>query len=138
MESPTTGGADVMRNPRRYRDKAGTDLFAFRNRIRRREVLNLISDALIAEHARDPIGRRPDFHTKDLQEVLGYLRAFPSDGRYVACRLEEVDQWGIAVTRPGLVPERVSHVAFDTLDEARHAAFLLRVEQLELSVKEDR
>jgi hypothetical protein len=134
-ETPT---AQTVGDPHRYIDKDASHWYPFRDRIQKRAVQALINDELIAEHARDPIGRRPKFHSKPLQQVLGYFRSHPSDGRYAACRLGEGEKWGIAVTRPGLTPQRLPEADYATLDEARHAVFLHRVAQLKADLEENR
>ena len=126
-----------VRAPGRYIDKEAAHWYPLRDRMQRRAIGALLTDELVAEHARDPIGRRPNFHSKPLQQVLGYFRSHPSDGRYVACRLREDDRWGVAVTRPGRIPQQVPGLDFATLDEARHAAFLHRVAQLKADLKDD-
>ncbi|ODU07438.1 MAG: hypothetical protein ABS81_01440 [Pseudonocardia sp. SCN 72-86] len=125
-----TAPGQTVRDPRRYVDKEAAHWYPLRDRIQKEATQALITDELVAEHARDPLGRRPNFHSKALQQVLGYFRAHPSDGRYVACRLRADGRWGVAVTRPGLTPEQLADTDFATLDEARHAAFLHRVAQL--------
>ncbi len=130
--------AQKVCDPHRYIDKDAAHWYPFRDRIQKQAVRALITDELIAEHAHDPIGRRPNFHSKALQQVLGYFRSHPSDGRYVACRLGGDEVWGIAVTRPGLTPQTLPGARFATLDDARHGAFLHRVAQLEADLEEGR
>jgi hypothetical protein len=126
-----------VRAPGRYIDKEVAHWYPRRDRMQKHATLSLITDELVAEHARDPIGRRPNFHSKALQQVLGYFRAHPSDGRYVACRLREDDRWGVAATRPGRTPQQMQGLDFATLDEARHAAFLHRVAQLKADLEDE-
>jgi hypothetical protein len=133
-------GSEKVSAPGRYIDKEASHWYPMRDNMQKQAILALINDDLLAEHAQDPIGRRPNFHSKALQQVLGYFRAHPSDGRYVACQLRGDGRWGVAVTRPGRTPQQLAGLGFATLDEARHAAFLHRVKQLksDLEAEENR
>lgn len=136
MSEPTQPSATVC-EPERYRDKEVVDLYPFRDLIQRARVFSLATEELVAEHRANPLGIRPNFHSAALQEVLGYFRSHPSDGRYVACRTGRGPGWGIAVTREGRAPSILADREFETLDDARHAAFLIRVGQLRAEMGED-
>jgi branched-chain amino acid transport system permease protein len=101
---------------------------------RRRRVLALISDELIAEHARDPRGR----HSAELQEVLRFLRGSTLPRAYVVVAVEHWRDYRVGTLRPlPADPTRLSP-RFDGEDrflnelDAMHEVFLRRLRDLAL------
>jgi hypothetical protein len=92
-----------------------------------RRVRALIDDELIAEHGRAPRGP----HSDRLARVLRYFRSQPIPGKLIV--IEEIPwrRYGIGVLTG--VPGRAATPlvdAYETYDEALHAIFLRRVEEL--------
>jgi len=96
-------------------------------RIVRQNILPKISDELIKEHREDPFGD----HSTELHRILTFLRRQPAEGRLV-----------IVATPPGQFtlgrlsgvhgdrPELLEKERYSSWEEAEHAVFLKRIEQL--------
>lgn len=69
-----------LSDPRSIRDRQD-DWNEHFDRTRRREIIELITDEVIAEHAENPTGYR-NFHSPELQRVLNYMRVQPVLGKY--------------------------------------------------------
>lgn len=88
----------------------------------------LVTDHLIAEHRRDPLGH----HSDELARLLTYLRREPVGGRYVIVVVEPWREYRIGVLSEDRgTPARIfDEHAFATEEEAVHGIFLLRVRDL--------
>lgn len=91
----------------------------------RRQIDALITDELIDEHRRKPLGQ----HSDALERVLNYFRRPPHFGLYsrVACREYQVIALPVA---PGSAPEPVDEPVYYDKSEALHAVFLRHVDWL--------
>jgi branched-chain amino acid transport system permease protein len=95
----------------------------------RQALRPLITDELIAEHERDPLGD----HSDALKRVLNYFRrATPKDGKYLVVCTEPFRRWHIARLSGvrGRAPVSVDERNFESEREAMHAVFLRRVGDL--------
>ncbi|WP_251329430.1 hypothetical protein [Haloplanus pelagicus] len=96
-------------------------------RIAREDILPKLSEELIKEHREDPFGD----HSTELHRILTFLRRQPVEGRLV-----------IVATPPGQFtlgrlsgvrgdrPELLEEERYGSWEEAEHAVFLKRIEQL--------
>lgn len=98
--------------------------------VRMRHALRpLITDDLIAEHERDPLGD----HSDSLKRVLNYFRrGAPKDGKYLVVCTEPFRRWRIARLSGvrGRGPAFIDDRTFGSERAAMHAVFLKRVEDL--------
>lgn len=94
----------------------------------REEVLALVDDALVAEHAANPFGR----HSDALDRVLVHLRARAVAGKEVILQERPGGAYrlGRLGARRGDPPTPIDGPAYATVAEAEHAVFLLRLEEL--------
>ena len=94
----------------------------------RERIRALLTDALIEEHARRPIGQ----HSDTLERVLAYFRRQPAPGKYIAVATKPWEEYRIAQLSGvrGEPPRFVDDRTFPTEDAALHAVFLLRVQAL--------
>jgi branched-chain amino acid transport system permease protein len=100
-------------------------------RAARERVRELVTDALIAEHAARPLGP----HSDDLARVLTFLRGAPVEGKQVLMTIESDRAWQIGrITRADRArPLILEGDVYTSCDEALHAIFLDRVEALRRS-----
>jgi hypothetical protein len=93
---------------------------------------------LIAEHKKNPIGvpgragREAMGHSEDLARVLDKFRRHPMAGKYVIVTRRHFEEYHIGVCS-GVRGEPVGILegeAFSTQEEAEHAIFLRRIEEL--------
>jgi branched-chain amino acid transport system permease protein len=92
-----------------------------------RRVRGLIDDELIAEHRRAPRGP----HSDRLARVLRYFRSQPIPGKLIVIEETPWQRYGIGVLTG--VPGRAATPldgSYETYDDALHAIFLRRVEDL--------
>ncbi len=88
----------------------------------------LLTDELIAEHARDPLGQ----HSDALERVLNYLRRAPHQGKYAVLCTNPYREYRI-VALAGARGESARFLderKFPTENEALHAVFLERIKEL--------
>jgi branched-chain amino acid transport system permease protein len=87
-----------------------------------------LSEALIAEHQRDPRGQ----HSDTLERVLDYFRRSSALTPYVLVCTEPFRQWRLArlTGTRGQPPQFVDEQTFESEAEAMHALFLKRVEEI--------
>jgi branched-chain amino acid transport system permease protein len=119
--------AQGIRDPRAYPDREQAwRVLHLAHRFR--DVGALVTDALVAEHAANPLGLRPHFHSPALQRVVNTLRTHPIRARY-----ELLDAGGafdlIAIER-GAPPAVVPGVRYATFEDAVHGLFLRRIAEL--------
>jgi hypothetical protein len=96
---------------------------------RSREALRLlITNRLIAEHKRAPLGE----HSDSLKRVLNLLRRTAPNGKLLLVCTKPFKQWRIARLSglPGQGPIFVDDRLFNTEAKAMHAVFLLRLDEL--------
>jgi branched-chain amino acid transport system permease protein len=97
-----------------------------------REYLkSLISDELIAEHRKSPTG----LHSDSLERLMLYFRKSELAGKYCVYAIEPFKQYRIVALSglPGVPPRTVDDRVYTTIDDAYHAVFLRRVNDLRSS-----
>lgn len=97
-------------------------------KIAREEILPRIDDEIIQEHQENPIGQ----HSDDLERVLTYFRRQPVEDKYILIEVEKDQAWKIGKTTGvrGDPPEIVDDQTFESQEEAEHALFLKRIDDL--------
>jgi branched-chain amino acid transport system permease protein len=92
------------------------------------ELRTLITEDLIDEYRRQPLGR----HSDALERVLNWIRKAPAFALYsrVPCREWQVIRLPV---RPGAGPEPVDDAVYTDENEALHAVFLRHIERLKAS-----
>ena len=111
-------------------DKAQIVDRVFERRLRER-LRSWINPALIAEHGARPLGQ----HSEHLERMLNYFRKAPIPDKYVVyCEVPFESYRVVALSGlPGVPPRMVDDKKYATLDEAYHAVFLRRVNDLKAS-----
>ena len=94
----------------------------------RAHLRTLITPALIEEYRASPMGQ----HSDDLERVLNYFRRAPFEGKYVLFELEANRKYKIMTTTAaeGGLPQDVDGTVYSDKNEALHAVFLKRVDEL--------
>ena len=94
----------------------------------RAHLRSLVTPALIAEHRANPVGR----HSDALERVLNHFRRAPLAGKYALFELEPNRKYRIVATtaRDGGPPRDVGDPVYTDKNDALHAVFLKRVEEL--------
>lgn len=89
------------------------------------ELQGLISEDLIDEHRRSPLGR----HSDALERVLNFIHKAPSFALYsrVPCREFQVIRLPVV---PGERPTPIDDIVYTDENEALHAVFLQHLAQL--------
>lgn len=98
------------------------------NKQLRAHLRTLITPALIEEYRASPLGQ----HSDDLERVLNYFRRAPFEGKYVLYELEANRKYKIVATtaQDDGLPEDVDGTVYTDKNEALHAVFLRRVDEL--------
>jgi branched-chain amino acid transport system permease protein len=108
------------------RDLSVAERFDAWVRARLRET---ITDELIAEHERRPLGQ----HSDALERILNYFRRQPIPDKYaIVCTVPD-REWRICRLsgRRGVGPAIVDDEVFDSEEKAHHGVFLRRVHDLQ-------
>jgi branched-chain amino acid transport system permease protein len=95
----------------------------------RERLAGLVTEALVAEHAARPLGP----HSDELSRVLTYFRGAPMEGKLVVIAVERDKVWRIGrITRtdPSTTPVLLEEGSNDSYEEALHAVFLQRLDDL--------
>jgi N,N-dimethylformamidase beta subunit-like, C-terminal len=94
----------------------------------REQLLDLVDDALVAEHAAKPLGP----HSDDLARVLTHFRRAPVEGKYIVVAVERDRVWqvGRMSRRDPAHPVALEPETYGSYHEALHAIFLRRLEEL--------
>jgi branched-chain amino acid transport system permease protein len=94
----------------------------------RDELKGLISDELIAEHRLDPLGK----HSPELLRVLNYFRTGPIAEKYAIHVVKPFQEYRVIALSGirGMPPRDVGEDSFSSLDDAYHAVFMRRVQDL--------
>lgn len=89
---------------------------------------SLVTDELIEEHRRKPLGQ----HSEALERVLNYFRRGPVPDKYAVMTIKPFAAYRVVALagRRGVPPRLVDDRVYSTLDEAYHAVFLRRVNDL--------
>ena len=88
----------------------------------------LVTDELIEEHRRKPLGQ----HSDALQRLLNYFRAGPLADKYAIYEEQPFKAYKVVALTGvrGMPPRTVDDKVHGTLDEAYHAVFLRRINDL--------
>ncbi|RUX22297.1 hypothetical protein EOA13_36230 [Mesorhizobium sp. M7A.F.Ca.US.011.01.1.1] len=126
-----------LTDPRLYKDKYVQHFHPVFKDFRRRNVRPMVTREIIAEHAANPLGLRPDFHSLQLQYVLAYFRTISEEAMYLPIELP--NNWGFSIVAAaqGRPPKVLCEEIYPTVDAARHAIFLKRVAELEVENVEE-
>jgi hypothetical protein len=94
----------------------------------RERIKALITDELIDEHRRKPLGQ----HSDALARVEQYFRRQPGAGKYIVVATKPWGEYriGVLTGERGRVPEILDDATFGTEEEAMHGIFLRRVADL--------
>jgi hypothetical protein len=94
----------------------------------RERIRALVTDELIEEHARKPLGQ----HSDALERVLAYFRRQPIAGKYVIIATEPWQEYRIGVMsgQRGELPQLLEDETFSTEEDAMHGVFLRRIRDL--------
>jgi hypothetical protein len=115
----------------RNREEVWRDRFESRRRV---QIMDLLTDDVIEEHARNPLGYR-DFHSPVLQMVLNYFRTQAILGKYAVYASRPWEEYKIAViTERGEVATVLDTPTYRSEEEAMHGVFTRRVADLRRGV----
>ncbi len=94
----------------------------------RDHLITLVSPELIEEHRRQPLGQ----HSADLERILLYFRKGPLADKYaVFAKVPFAEYQVVAISgRVGVPPRLVDDQSYPTVEEAYHAVFLRRINDL--------
>jgi branched-chain amino acid transport system permease protein len=94
----------------------------------REKLRHLVTDELVAEHARNPLGQ----HSDALERVLNYLRRAPQPGKYAILCTNPYREYRIVVLAGarGQGARFLDERRFSTEKDALHAVFLERLKEL--------
>lgn len=122
------GGEAMPEEATEVHDKQTLYYRRFHKRLRD-HLKTLITPELIAEHQRDPLGH----HSDALARVLNYFRRGEQADKYIIHRMVPAEErfriMALAGTR-GMPPRVVDDREYTNINEAYHAVFLLRVNDL--------
>ncbi len=105
-------------------DRQSESLAAF-DRATRQRLAPLLTDDLIEEHRRRPVGP----HGPALAMVLNYFRRAAMQDKLAVFAIRHFEDYRIVALsgRRGVLPRWASDEHYGSLDEASHAIFLMRV-----------
>ena len=94
----------------------------------RDHLRSLITDELIEEHRTNPTG----LHSENLERVLLYFRKAELAGKYAVYCTKPFEYYRIVALSglPGVPPRVVDDRTYSTVDDAYHAVFLRRINDL--------
>ena len=97
----------------------------------RERLRSWITPAMIEEHRKKPLGQ----HSDHLERVLNYFRQGPIPDKYAVYCEEPFASYRVVALSgmPGVPPRVVDDKVYPSLDEAYHAVFLRRVNDLRAS-----
>ncbi|MCU0869325.1 MAG: branched-chain amino acid ABC transporter permease, partial [Burkholderiales bacterium] len=121
------GGEIVPEEAAEIRDKQ-TIYYRRQDKLLRDYLKTLIDEALIAEHRAKPLGQ----HSEALERVLNYFRRAGVADKYAIQTITPFAAWRVVALsgRRGVPPRQVDDVVHTRLDDALHAVFLRRVNDL--------
>lgn len=95
------------------------------------DIRALITDELIEEHRRKPLGQ----HSDGLERVLNYFRRAPQAHKYIGICTRPWAEWRIGVLSGvrGVPPTILDDERFTSEDALQHGIFLRRVRDLTAS-----
>jgi len=123
----TRYGAFLPEEGPEIRDKANISEREFERHIRD-ELREWISPEIIEEHRLAPTGQ----HSDHLERILNYFRKQPISNKYVVYCEESFKSYRVVALsgQPGVPPRLVDDKIYTSLDEAYHAVFLRRINDL--------
>jgi branched-chain amino acid transport system permease protein len=88
----------------------------------------LVTDELIEEHRLKPLGQ----HSDALERLLNYFRRGPVPDKYAVMAIKPFEAYRVVALagRRGVPPRLVEDRMYATLEEAYHAVFLRRINDL--------
>lgn len=121
------GGEMLPEESTECRDK---DYVYFRrfDKLQRDYLKTLVSDAVIEEHRRQPLGQ----HSEPLERLLMYFRRQPQRDKYAIEVVEPFEAYRIVALsgKRGVAPRAVEDTLYASEAEAYHGVFLRRVQDL--------
>lgn len=126
-ERTEKGGEPLPEEATEIRDKDQIYFRRFDKKLRD-HLKTLVTPELIEEHRLKPLGQ----HSDALERVLNYFRAAGGENKYVLYEMKANREYKIIVTtgKKGVPPREVDGVVYTNKDEALHAVFLKRVQDL--------
>jgi branched-chain amino acid transport system permease protein len=122
---------DTITDPSKYRDRT-RDWFDFFHSRRRQIIAQMITPEVIEEHKRDPRGTG-GAHSRELGEVLRYIRNIPSDGKTFIYAMKPFHEYRLArMAGAGGTTQLIGNEIFKTEGDAAHAVFMSRLAELGL------
>lgn len=99
------------------------------DRKQQQRIRALITDDIIEEHERSPLGQ----HSDTLERVLAYFRRQPTAGKYLVVAEQPWENYrvGVLTGRRGEPAEILDDGPYPTEEAATHAVFLHRVRDLQ-------
>lgn len=109
------------------RDKDQIYFRRFDKRLRE-DLKKMVTPELIEEHRAKPLGQ----HSDSLERVLNYFRRAGGENKYVLYEISPGIEYKVVATTGirGLLPRDVDDVVYTDKNEALHAVFLKRVQDL--------
>jgi branched-chain amino acid transport system permease protein len=98
------------------------------NKRLREHLKTLITPELIEEHKQKPLGQ----HSDSLERVLNYFRRAPVENKYSLLEIEANRKYRVIALsgQKGIPPREIDERIFHSKNEALHAVFLKRVQEL--------
>lgn len=126
-QSVDKGGEVMPGEAAEIRDKGAIYFRRFDATLRKR-LRSLVTDELIAEHKQNPAGP----HGDALERLLNYFRRAAIADKYAILAIRPFKEYRIVAFsgRRGVPPRVVDDKLYPTPDEAQHAVFLRRVQDL--------
>lgn len=116
--------------PEEATETADKDEIYFRryDKMQRDFLKRLITDELIEEHKQNPLGQ----HSEALERVLTYFRRQPQEEKYAITVVEPFKAYRIVAMSGvrGVAPRLVEDTIYGSPEEAYHALFMRRVQDL--------
>jgi hypothetical protein len=122
-----------IRSPRLYHDR-GEVWEAEHYRRRCLDVSKLVRPEMVEEHRLNPFGYRTH-HSLDLQRVDRLLKTYPANGTRHLPVLGDDGRWRIMAFRRHDSPTTLNEPVLETLDDAVHQIFLIRLAALSAFVQ---
>ena len=126
-ERTEKGGEPLPEEATEIRDKDQIYFRRFDKKLRD-HLKTLVTPELIEEHKQKPLGQ----HSDALERVLNYFRGAGGENKYVLYEMKANTEYKIIVTtgKKGVPPREADGVVYTNKDEALHAVFLKRVQDL--------
>lgn len=99
----------------------------FHDDMQRRFLRQIVSDEVIEEHRRSPLGQ----HSEPLARLLHFFRTRPLSRQYAVLRQGQTAFRIVALSgRRGTPPQAVDDRRFETVEATYHAIFLMQIKEL--------